>query len=97
MNILTFILGSPIKAQRQTVKLSAEPADRESLQQYYDSHLAPLAARYETKRVASLKATRQRLYLSLVIVAGLVLLTILGHSRGLVCKSLTSLRQGEFW
>ncbi|ODR85329.1 DUF3137 domain-containing protein [Shewanella xiamenensis] len=84
MNILTFILGSPIKAQRQTVKLSAEPADRESLQQYYDSHLAPLAARYETKRVASLKAARQRLYLSLVIVAGLVLLTILGHSRGLV-------------
>lgn len=84
MNILTFILGSPIKAQRQAARLSADASDRESLQEYYDTQLAPLAARYETKRVNSLKATRKRLYLSLAIVAGLVLLALLGHSRGLM-------------
>lgn len=84
MNILTFILGSPIKAQRQAVRLSVDASDRESLQEYYDTQLAPLAARYETKRVNSLKATRKRLYLSLAIVAGLMLLALLGHSRGLM-------------
>ncbi|MGR6504242.1 DUF3137 domain-containing protein [Shewanella sp. Koi 1] len=84
MNILTFILGSPIKAQRQAARLSADASDRASLQEYYDTQLAPLAARYETKRVNSLKATRKRLYLSLAIVAGLVLLALLGHSRGLM-------------
>ncbi|MFB2780430.1 DUF3137 domain-containing protein [Shewanella mangrovisoli] len=84
MNIITFILGSPIKAQRQAARLSADASDRESLQEYYDTQLAPLAARYETKRVNSLKATRKRLYLSLAIVAGLVLLALLGHSRGLM-------------
>ncbi len=84
MNIITFILGRPIKAQRQAARLSADASDRESLQEYYDTQLAPLAARYETKRVNSLKATRKRLYLSLAIVAGLVLLALLGHSRGLM-------------
>ncbi|QYK09080.1 DUF3137 domain-containing protein [Shewanella mangrovisoli] len=84
MNIITFIFGSPIKAQRQAARLSADASDSESLQEYYDTQLAPLAARYETKRVNSLKATRKRLYLSLAIVAGLVLLALLGHSRGLM-------------
>ncbi|MEL4282062.1 MULTISPECIES: DUF3137 domain-containing protein [Shewanella] len=84
MNIITFILGSPIKAQRQAARLSADASDRESLQEYYDTQLAPLAARYETKRVNSLKVTRKRLYLSLAIVAALVLLALLGHSRGLM-------------
>lgn len=84
MNIITFILGSPIKAQRQAARLSADASDRGALLEYYDTQLAPLAARYETKRVNSLKATRKRLYLSLAIVAGLVLLALLGHSRGLM-------------
>ena len=84
MNIFSFILGRPIKAQRQAVTLLAESSDKASLQHYYDTHLAPLAARYETKRVNSLKATRKRLSLSLVIVAGLALLALLGHSRGIM-------------
>ncbi|WP_297896026.1 DUF3137 domain-containing protein [Shewanella sp.] len=84
MNILSFLLGRPIKAQRQPSALSADPAELPQLEAYYQTHLAPIAMGYETKRVACLKATRKRLYLSLLIVLGLVLLAVVGWSRGLV-------------
>lgn len=76
MNILSFLLGRPIKAQRQPSALSADPAELPQLEAYYQTHLAPIAMGYETKRVACLKATRKRLYLSLLIVLGLVLLAV---------------------
>lgn len=83
MNILSFLLGRPIKALRQPSALSADLAELPQLEAYYQTHLAPIAKTYETKRVACLKATRKRLYLSLLIVLGVVLLAVVGWNRGL--------------
>ncbi|QYJ78744.1 DUF3137 domain-containing protein [Shewanella acanthi] len=83
MNFLTFILGSPIRAIREGAKLSVESSERAAFQGFYDTELAPLANRFESQRVASLKAARKRLYLCLTIVLGLTLLAVLAHGRDL--------------
>lgn len=82
MNILTFILGSPIRTFRGHVGLSADVDDLPQLEAYYEEHIAPISRKYETKRVACLKATRKRLYLSVMIVLGLALLTMIGYYSG---------------
>lgn len=82
MNIFTFILGSPIRTYRGHVGLSADLDELPQLEAYYEEHLAPISRKYETKRVACLKAARKRLYLSLMIVLGLILLTVIGYYSG---------------
>lgn len=82
MNIFTFILGSPIRTYRGHVGLSADLDELPQLEAYYEEHLAPISRKYETKRVACLKAARKRLYLSLMIVLGLTLLTVIGYYSG---------------
>lgn len=82
MNIITFILGSPIRTYRGPVGLSADFDELPQLEAYYEEHIAPISRKYETKRVACLKAARKRLYLSLMIVLGLSLLTVIGYYSG---------------
>ena len=82
MNILTFILGVPIRAVRGPVSLSADLEALPQLQVYYDKNIAPISRKYETQRVACLKAARKRLYLSFIIVLGLTLLTVIGYRSG---------------
>lgn len=82
MNIFTFILGSPIRTYRGHVGLSADLDELPQLEKYYEEHIAPISRKYETKRVACLKAARKRLYLSFMIVLGLTLLTVIGFYSG---------------
>ncbi|ASJ98350.1 DUF3137 domain-containing protein [Shewanella marisflavi] len=67
MNILSFILGEPIKAERQPQRLVADPEEQERFKAYYDEHIEPLTRKFENHRVASLKALRGRLYTNLGI------------------------------
>lgn len=48
MNILTFILGVPIRAVRAPVNLSADLEALPQLQAYYDKNIAPISRKYET-------------------------------------------------
>ena len=67
MNLITFLFGAPIKAIRHSHNLVAAPNEIAQFKQYYQQHLQPLTSKFENARVASLKACRQRLYLSSVI------------------------------
>lgn len=84
MNLLSFILGCPIKPELQLATFSVDEADQELLKAYYEAHLAPMEMHYETQRVTCLKTARKRLYLSLIVVLGLVLLTVIGYRHGLM-------------
>ncbi|WP_338590691.1 DUF3137 domain-containing protein [Shewanella khirikhana] len=75
MNMLSFLLGAPIKAQRATKGLSAHPADIDALKAYYESDIAPLCRKFENQRISALKHARKRLYLGAAIYLGLLLLT----------------------
>ncbi|MCG9737070.1 DUF3137 domain-containing protein [Shewanella insulae] len=76
MNPISFILGAPIKAQRQPQRLRAEPEELVQFKAYYEEHIEPLTRKFENHRVASLKALRGRLYTSLGILLGLALLIL---------------------
>ncbi|WP_076413287.1 DUF3137 domain-containing protein [Shewanella sp. UCD-KL12] len=69
MNIVSFILGAPIKAKRQSQQLVAPDGDIASLQAHYDQHIEPLTRKFENRRVSSLKTLRQRIYFSFIIFA----------------------------
>ncbi|ACA84439.1 DUF3137 domain-containing protein [Shewanella woodyi] len=77
MNIVSFIFGAPIKPKRQSKPLVAVGDELTSLQAHYDEHIEPLTRKFENRRVASLKALRQRLYMSLAIFAGVLIISVL--------------------
>lgn len=76
MNMLSFLLGAPIKAQRAAKGLFADPDDIAALRDYYDSSIAPLCRKFENQRVSALKMARKRLYLGFAIYLGALLFAL---------------------
>ncbi|WP_372869936.1 DUF3137 domain-containing protein [Shewanella sp.] len=74
MNMLSFLLGAPIKAQRAAKGLFADANDLDALKTYYESEIAPLCRKFENQRLGALKQARKRLYLGAAIYLGLLLL-----------------------
>lgn len=81
MNIVSFILGASIKPQRQSQNLVAVRDEMEQLQAHYTQHIEPLSRKFENRRVACLKAFRQRIYMSLSIFVAAAFVMMLFESR----------------
>ena len=77
MNIFSFIFGAQIKALRSGDRLQAPSDELEAFKAHYQQHIEPLTSKFESARVASLKACRGRLYLSAAIYAALLLLALM--------------------
>ncbi|MCL2917302.1 DUF3137 domain-containing protein [Shewanella litorisediminis] len=73
MNMLSFLLGAPIRAQRAASGLTAHRDDLPRLQAYYDAEIAPLSRKFENQRIQALKQARQRIYLGLGIFLALLI------------------------
>lgn len=82
MNFIQFLLGSPIRAQRDPRGLTAEADELAQFSAYYTEHIAPLTRQFENQRLSALKSARQRLYTGLSIYAGLIGLLLLFAYRG---------------
>lgn len=76
MNMLSFLLGAPIRAQRAAKGLFADADELAALQAYYDESLAPLCRKFENQRVTALKHARKRYYLGAAAYAGAALFAL---------------------
>ncbi|AQS35421.1 Protein of unknown function (DUF3137) [Shewanella psychrophila] len=81
MNIVSFILGAPIKSKRQSQRLVAVRGEIEDLRAHYNEHIEPLTRKFENRRVACLKALRQRIYMSIGIFLAIVFVVYLFDTR----------------
>ncbi|QLE87476.1 DUF3137 domain-containing protein [Shewanella sp. Scap07] len=81
MNLFSFLFGAPIKAQRETGKLSGESDEIAALTQYYQQEIAPHTRQFENRRVACLKSLRQRIYASIGMYAMLAVAITLFATR----------------
>ncbi|MCL1063031.1 DUF3137 domain-containing protein [Shewanella benthica] len=81
MNIVSFILGAAIKPKRQSQRLVAVRGEIESLRAHYNEYIEPLTRKFENRRVACLKAIRQRIYMSVIIFLVIVLVVYLFDTR----------------
>ncbi|MDX1280762.1 DUF3137 domain-containing protein [Shewanella colwelliana] len=81
MNIISFIFGAPIKPSRQPKRLVADSAELDKFKTHYAEHIEPLTRKFENRRVACLKALRQRIYMSLAMFASVVVIAMLYAAR----------------
>jgi hypothetical protein len=77
MDLLDFLIGRPIRAERDPLGLSADEAELAQLSAYYRAHIEPLTRKFENQRLASLKTARGRIYTGLGIFACLGLFYLL--------------------
>nr|WP_275659013.1 DUF3137 domain-containing protein [Shewanella sp. Isolate11] len=75
-------MGASLKKAGRRPSLTASPHELEQFKAHYEQHIAPLSRLFEKDRITCLTTLRKRIYISLVIVAVMLLASLFFGAKG---------------